>query len=138
MFTPYLSFDGCCAQAVTFYAEVFGATDLQVLHYSETPSDAPGGERVMHARFSHRGGAIMARDIPADAPFHAQQSVTIFCQVDDADAGRALLERLSEGGKLLMPYERTGWSPGLGICRDRFGITWMVGAAEPATARDLP
>ena len=138
MFTPYLSFDGECAEAMQFYAGVFGAQDLQILRYSDAPTADPGAQRVMHARFSHRGGVLMARDVPADAPFHAQQSVSIFCPEEDPDRGRDLLEQLSQGGALLMPYERTGWSPGLGLCRDRFGTTWMVGAAEPATGRDLP
>ena len=138
MFTPYLSFDGDCAGAMTFYAEVFGAQDLQILHYAEGPGGGAEGARVMHARFSFRGGLLMARDVPANAPFHAQQSVSLFVAEPDPAAGQALLERLSEGGAMLMPYERTGWSPGLGLCRDRFGTTWMVGAAEPATGHDLP
>ncbi len=140
MFTPYLTFDGNCAEAMTFYAEVFGAQDLMILRYAEGPSGVgdPNRDRVMHARFSHRGGVLMARDVPSDAPFHAQQSVSLFVPEEDAETGRAMLQRLAQGGVLLMPYERTGWSPGLGVCRDRFGTTWMVGATDPATERDLP
>lgn len=137
MITPYLSFDGDCAAAMTFYAEVFGARDLQVVHYAEGPT-AGATDRVMHARFSHAGGTLMARDIPDGAPHHAQQSVTLFSHEDDPDTAARRLERLAEGGTLLMAHARTGTSPGLGICRDRFGITWMVGVAEPATAHDLP
>ncbi len=140
MFTPYLTFDGTCAEAMEFYAAAFGARDLQILRYAEGPAavGSPDRARVMHARFSHRGGVLMACDVPADAPYHAQQSVSLFVPEEDPDAGRALLEQLSQGGALLMPYERTGWSPGLGICRDRFGTTWMIGATDPATGRDLP
>ena len=45
---------------------------------------------------------------------------------DDIDQARGWFDALSRGGKVIMPFEPTFWSPGFGSCIDRFGVPWMV------------
>jgi PhnB protein len=33
-----------------------------------------------------------------------------------------------------MPFGQTFWSPGFGMCVDKFGTPWMVDTAQPAQA----
>ena len=44
---------------------------------------------------------------------------------DKAKAER-VFNALCEGGDVTMPFAQTFWSPGFGMCVDRFGIPWMV------------
>jgi PhnB protein len=37
-----------------------------------------------------------------------------------------LFNALAKNGKVNMPFSETFWSPGFGMCVDRFGIPWMV------------
>ena len=37
-----------------------------------------------------------------------------------------LFARLSEGGRLIMPMEKTFWGSYFGRFTDKFGINWMI------------
>lgn len=37
-FIPCLNFDGICAEAMQFYANLFGATDLTIMRYTDAPA----------------------------------------------------------------------------------------------------
>ena len=44
----------------------------------------------------------------------------------DAGEGRALYDRLSDGGEVIDPYGEKFFSPGFGMVRDRYGTHWMI------------
>ena len=56
-----------------------------------------------------------------------EELITSFGAVkgDKAEAER-VFNSLSDGGNVIMPFEQTFWSPGFGMCTDRFGTPWMV------------
>ncbi len=33
---------------------------------------------------------------------------------------------LTDGGEVIMPFEKTFWAHRFGMTRDRFGIQWMI------------
>ena len=127
-FSPYLHFQGDCAEAMTFYAKVFGATDLSMMKYSEAPGDVDvpkDSDRILHAMMTVDGSPLMASDFP-EGMGDPQKAVSISFSVDNAEKGRTLYDRLLDGGDVIMPYEKTFWSPGFGMVRDRFGTHWMI------------
>jgi len=129
-FIPYLHFDGTCAEAMAFYAEVFGATDLQIMRYSEAPPDtqqAASSERVMHSQFSLGGATLMASDFP-EGMAQPQAAVSVMHVVKDLAAATRLCEKLAAGGAVMMPFGPTFFSRGFGMLKDRFGTHWMISA----------
>jgi PhnB protein len=46
--------------------------------------------------------------------------------VKDLAEGERIFKALAENGTVTMPFEKTFWSPGFGMCVDQFGIPWMV------------
>jgi PhnB protein len=46
---------------------------------------------------------------------------------DQAEVKR-IFSALAEGGSIQMPLDKTFWSPLFGMCTDKFGVAWMVGA----------
>ena len=52
----------------------------------------------------------------------------------DVQQARIGLTHLLEGHTILrnmtMPFQKTFWSPGFGMCVDRFGIPWMVNSEQ--------
>jgi PhnB protein len=50
---------------------------------------------------------------------------------DKAEAQR-WFDQLSEGGKVVMPFGETFWSPGFGSLIDRFGVPWVVNVIPSA------
>ena len=128
---PYLSFDGNCEEAFERYRSIFGG-ELAISRYSEmppdTPVDASAGDQIMHVSLALGDGqALMGSDRPPGMGSTTfGDSVAISISPDSADDGRRIFEALADGGMVLMPYEHQFWGADYGMCRDRFGINWMV------------
>lgn len=130
---PYLMFNGRCEEAISFYQTVLGAEVAFLMRFDEAPDKEccpPGAEKkVMHATIMVAGNALMMSDGCCDDK-PAFQGISLSISVDDIEQGRTLFEQLSEGGLIEMPYAATFWSPGFGVVRDRFGVSWMVNVLE--------
>ena len=132
-FAPYLSFSGGqCRPAMAFYAQVFGATDMQVMTFGEYPAMAPSGVNpayLVHCQFSAGPGALMlGSDIPDGWPAPGKNLTVYHAASDPVQAG-AVFARLSEGAEVTMPIGPTGWSPAFGMLTDKFGTSWMITVA---------
>lgn len=132
-FIPYLSFQGECADAFAAYAKIFGGR-TSMMRFSDAPPDPampalPEDQRdwVMHARLDlPDGSALMGADMPPQFGGTAQAGVSISVWRGTAPEARTLFETLAEGGKVSMPFAETFFAKGFGMCRDRFGTSWMV------------
>lgn len=126
---PYLHFQGHCADAMAFYADVFGG-ELTIMKWSDAPAETPqkiDSDRVMHSHLALPDGTrLMAGDFPPGFEGDPQKAVSISHVVSDAGEGRALYDRLAEGGDVIEPFGDTFFSPGFGMVRDRYGTHWMI------------
>ena len=132
-FFPYLGFNGNCREAMTFYADVFGARDLQFMTGADAPPGAMGDDRkdkVMHSQFTLGGVPLMAADAPPDW-FKPQAGVSVFHGAKDKAEAERIFARLSEGATVNMPLGKTFWSDAFGMLTDRFGTNWMITLAPP-------
>jgi len=129
---PYLGFDGDCEEAFEFYRSVFGGEFEAVNRYSEMPPDTPdmgaAADKIMHISLPLGDGqALMGSDRPPGmGNTTSGDSVAISVAPESAEEGRRLFEALAAGGQVTMPYERQFWGADYGMCRDRYGINWMV------------
>ena len=141
-FVPYLNFDGQCAEAMAFYAQLFGGQIVYQGTFGEMPASAgmpplpdAAKNRIMHAHLQVGAQAIMASDtMPAmpDQPdacgggYQKPQGMWVSIGVDSAAEGQRVFDALAQGGQVTMPFAATFWSPGFGMVADRFGTPWMV------------
>lgn len=123
---PYLNFDGNCAEAMQFYASVFG-TELKMMRFSEAPMPAaPGTEnRVMHASLPISDGALMASDTMPGMPLNQGSNVHLCVEFSDANEQTRVFEALAAGGSVTMPLAQQFFGR-FGMLTDRFGIRWMT------------
>lgn len=131
-FDPYLHFQGACAEAMAFYAAVFGG-EVFLMRYREAPDATPemaASERVMHAALRVRGRVLMASDYPPGMAGEPQASVSISHLEPTEAQGRAVFDQLSEGGEEIMGWSQTFWADGFGMVKDRFGTHWLVSGPE--------
>ena len=126
---PYLFYNGNCEAALKFYEKVLGAK-IELMHTHEgapesMPTPPEWKKKIMHGRISIDGDVLMASDtLPGH--FRAPQGFSVSLTVGDpADAERKF-KALSEGGSVNMPFGKTFFSRGFGMCLDQFGIPWMV------------
>ncbi|WP_129544487.1 VOC family protein [Serratia sp. 1D1416] len=132
---PYLFFSGNCEQAINFYAQQLGAKIEMVMRYKDLPEEAKqegqpdaNPESIMHARLLIGDGVLMASDgCPQDEGESAShKGFSLSLNPADAEQGRALFEKLAQGGQVTMPYQPTFWAKGFGMLTDKFGINWMI------------
>ena len=133
-FNAYLFFGGNCREAFTRYQEIFGG-ELTLITAAEMPAEeappAEFGDAIMHAALMVDGNLLMASDDPTTDSFGPVQGMQVsYSSADPAEATR-VFDALAEGGKITQPIGPTSWSPAFGMCIDRFGTPWMVGADAP-------
>jgi PhnB protein len=135
-FAPYIGFSGNAREAMTAYAALFGATDLQIMSFAEAPEGQrpPGAENlVMHAQFSAGPGApFMGCDIPQGFGEGGMGGSSVFYAAPSATRATAVFGALSDGGQVMMMLAPTFWSPAFGMLTDRYGTRWMVSVAPGA------
>ena len=126
---PYLTFNGNCADALKFYQKVLGAQIEASFPFGEGPPEmkvpAEWKDKIMHAKITIDGEIIMASDAPP-GHFQQPQGFSVSLQVEDAADAERRFKALSEGGTVTMPFAKTFFSKGFGMCVDQFGIPWMV------------
>ena len=126
---PYLFYDSNCEAAFKFYEKVLGGKIEMMLRNEEAPESMPSPperkKMIMHARISINGEILMASDAPPDH-FHKAQGFAVTLTVDDPTEAERKFKALSDGGNVTMPFGKTFFSKGFGMCVDQFGIPWMV------------
>jgi len=132
---PYLTFDGNCREAMTFYAKALDA-ELSIKTFKESGMETPGmADRVMHAHISRGGGGalmsggqavLMASDSQPNQPVTFGDNVWLSIDCDDTAEQDRIFEGLSDGGKVVMPLNNTFWGARFGMLKDKFGLGWML------------
>ena len=129
--TPYIFFGGNCEEAMNAYKTILNAEIGMVMHFNQSPDPVPEGmlapgfeNKVMHASFTIGGTEIFASD--GCNPDDAGQGFMLHYPIDSTEEGDKIFSALAEGGEVIMPLEKTFWSPYYGMVKDRFGIGWMV------------
>lgn len=136
---PYLHFQGHCAEALAFYAEVFSADDLQLMRYADAPDvdDAMRDPtRVVHGQLSLPDGPLMGSDYPPGMSGDLQAGVSIMQVADTVAEARRVFSALARGGTVIQDFGSTFFSRGFGMLKDRYGTHWMISVApeEPLDA----
>ena len=128
-FSPYLLFNGDCAEAFKFYEQTLGGKIDALMPYAGSPSaeHAPPEwqDKILHASMTIDGQMIMASDAPP-GHYSKPQGISVSIALKDRDKGEQIFNKLAEGGTTQMPFQKTFWASGFGMCVDRFGIPWMV------------
>ncbi|MGA3172214.1 MAG: VOC family protein [Chthoniobacteraceae bacterium] len=127
---PYLFFEGRCDEALAFYKGAIGAEVVMIMRFKDCPEPREGcepvdGEKVMHARLRIGNTIVMVSDGRCGGePSFGGFALTYNC-ANEAEADR-VFAALTDGGKAIMPLEKTFFSPRFGMATDRFGVMWMV------------
>ena len=128
-FSPYLLFNGNCAEAFKFYEQTLGGKIDAMMPFAGSPSaehtPPDWQDKILHASMTIDGQMIMASDAPP-GHYATPQGISVSIALKDRDKGEQIFNKLAEGGTTQMPFQKTFWASGFGMCVDRFGIPWMV------------
>ena len=138
-----LSFQGQCREAFEFYADVLGGTVTAAVPYSDAPPEMPITDEkykdwLMHCWLDVGDQALMGADMDVqwapnvDKP---KNGFDVTLHTGDMTEARRWFDRFAEGGKTVMPFDKTFWSPGFGSVVDKFGVPWMINVIPVADAK---
>jgi PhnB protein len=132
---PYLNFNGQCAEAFKFYEQVLGARITSSMTWGEMPGadqfPAETHKLIMHSTLNIDGGLLMGADSPPGR-YEKPRGINVSIHVKSVAEGERIFNALSENGNVTMAFQKTFWSPGFGMCVDRFDIPWMVNCEAEA------
>ncbi|RIX51678.1 VOC family protein [Paenibacillus nanensis] len=130
---PYLTFDGRSKEAVHFYEKALGGQVLGIMTFGDMPADPnhPVTEemkdRVMHALLKVGDTELMFSDTFPGMPYQpGGDTVQIAIHPEEEARAREIFSALEDGGQVVMPLQKTDWSPLYGIVKDKFGVTFQV------------
>src|SRR4051812_46812084 len=102
---PYLTFDGKCEEALSFYAQCLGGKVVMLQRFADTPADTAQlppewKQKVMHATLEAEGRRIMGSDRMPGHPFNGYNGFSISINVPrDSERGRRVFDALAAGGR---------------------------------------
>ena len=136
--SPYLSFNGDCEEAFTFYEKAIGGVRGMTNNFGGSPmaGQVPPEwhSKVMHTTLAIGNTILMGSDAPPGMQ-ESPKGFSVSLVIDDAGDADRVFAALSAGGTVRMPIAKTFWAERFGMLVDRFGIPWLVnceGAEAPA------
>lgn len=141
---PYLTFNGTCEEAFTFYKSVFGGEFPYLGRFKDMPpmegcppvSEADG-EKIMHVSLPISKETILMGSDSSEAFGNATiagNNFAISINADSQEEADKLFAGLSAGGQVTMAMNKTFWGSYFGMFKDKFGIQWMVNFDEQPKA----
>lgn len=136
---PYVSFNGTCEEAITFYQKALGGT-VDLIRFDTMPEDAgmpispAWKQKIMHGALTLGSGVLIYfGDSWENQPVETGSNTTLHVQVDSEPEVKRIVDALSEGGQVTMPADRTFWGSTYGSLIDRYGVHWGIEFELPQT-----
>ncbi|HTF31110.1 MAG TPA: VOC family protein [Flavitalea sp.] len=130
---PYLTFDGNCEEALTFYKGIFGGEINVVNRYDNPAMNAPKEywNKILHARLEFNGAAIYASDtFPGKTTRKNSGDVSLSLILHDLEKANQAFTSLAEGGRIHFPFGKQFWGDWHGSLTDRYGFNWNINFEE--------
>ncbi|ARU60849.1 hypothetical protein CBW65_06880 [Tumebacillus avium] len=122
---PYLSFHGQAEEAMKFYADALNGEVTQLGRYSEAPGmQVPEGfaDKVLHGRLQIQDTFLYFSDVDRDVNKGDQVSLTL--EFESEEAIDAAFAKLSAGGTVHVPLDKTFWGAKYSKLVDKYGMQW--------------
>jgi predicted 3-demethylubiquinone-9 3-methyltransferase (glyoxalase superfamily) len=113
---PFLWFDHQAEEAIQLYTTVFPDSQIQQL--------VRNGDAVLTASFTLHGQSFVA--LNGGPMFKFNPSISFYTICESETESDEVWQKLSEGGSVLMPYNKYPWSEKYGWLVDRYGVSWQI------------
>lgn len=122
---PYIFSEDARTQA-DFYAHALNGEVVSVQTFEQAPNvDESIKDKVMHLTLSAADQIFFMAD-SVQEPVRLGTQVNLVLEYKTEDEARSVFEALSEGGHVLMPFEKMFWGAMFGRVEDKYGLTWQI------------
>jgi Uncharacterized protein conserved in bacteria len=131
----YLTFNGNCEEAFTFYKSVFGGEFPYIGRFKDMPPSEDGKvseadmDKIMHVSLPiSKETMLMGSDTGGEwaSSFKQGNNFSISVNADSKEEADKIFNALADGGQVTMPLNNTFWGDYFGMLTDKFGIGWMM------------
>ena len=125
----YLTFNGNCREAMTFYATCLGGEPMfQTIGDSPLADKMPAQmkDSILHASLTKDKLVLMGTDCVPQPGLIKGNSVSLSLQCSSEEEIRLCYEKLSSGGIATYPLEDTFWGALFGGLTDKYGNQWLL------------
>lgn len=126
---PYLTFNGKCREAMSFYKECLGGElTFQTIEGTPAEQQCPEGMKhhIMHATLSNGKWIVMATDIVGPGGFIVGTNISLSVNCSSQEEIDRYFENLLVGGKVIDPLAEKFWGARFGVLADKYGVVWML------------
>lgn len=131
----YLTFDGNCREAMTFYKDCLGG-ELNLMTVAGSPVEAHCAPEmkdcIMHATLTKGGLVLMASDNIGPRKFLLGNDMSLSLNCSSEKEINTFWAKLSEGGEIQQQLQKMFWGATFGMFKDKFGKRWMLNFDQPA------
>ncbi|HEV3221590.1 MAG TPA: VOC family protein [Puia sp.] len=125
----YLTFNGNCRDAMTFYKECLGGR-LKFQTVGESPLSDKMSKKmknfILHSTLTKGDLVLMGSDMVDETGLVNGNSVSIALKCSNESEIRIYYEKLSSGGFAAHPLELTYWGALFGDLTDKYGKHWLL------------
>ena len=134
----YLTFDGNCREAMTFYKECLGGElTLQTVEGSpmedQFPADAK--KKILHANLTHDGLVLLGSDVSGSQGIVKGNSISLSLNCSSETEIKNFFIRLSADGHVVHPLHHF-FAGTMGTITDKYEKDWLLYYEKPITASD--
>ena len=131
----YLTFDGNCREAMTFYGSCFHS-EPDFTPFSAGPPEMGAAvtgapDRILHAEMRNDGVLLMASDTMPGKEFRQGNNFSISIACESQAELERLFGELGKGGAVTMALHEAFWGGKFGMVADQFGVSWMLSFRAP-------
>ena len=125
----YLTFNGNCREAMKFYQKCLGGKlSFQTVGESPLSEKMPKRmkEYILHASLTNGSLLLMGSDMVGDYGLVRGNAVSLTLNCSSEKEIRNCFKKLSAGGLVTCPLDKTFWSALFGGLTDKFGNHWLL------------
>lgn len=123
----HINFDGQCAEAFHFYEKHLGGIIDGLFKFKDTPASetvpSEWQDKIVHGGVLIGNVEIAGADVLPEQ-YNAPKGFSLLLRLESENDVKSKFKILSNGGKVVMPPQKTFWSPCYAVVIDRFGVPW--------------
>ncbi len=127
--STYLTFNGDCREAMTFYRDALGG-EIMFQTIGESPlsgqMSAQMKDCILHSTLTKGSLTLMASDMVGEQGLMKGNAVSLMLRGESEEEIRTFYTNLSLGGEATHPLEITFWGALFGGLTDKFGNHWLL------------
>ncbi|MEN9912874.1 MAG: hypothetical protein RLY66_282 [Candidatus Parcubacteria bacterium] len=131
---PWINFNGNAEEALTFYKSVLGGEFTKIIRFKDLASadfqvsDAEA-DKIMYISLSiGKNNVLVANDVPSfmGKVSENENRSKISVSAESKEEAETILNGLSVGGQVEMPFGESAWGTYFTMFRDKYGIEWTI------------